>query len=85
MRSPYDDKVQKVHKVLLDLLDLSFSRGFSFFLGLDRGNEASKDDDNTFNVPAQQVQKIETTYNPEGSKGPEGFRNEEKDQNRINP
>lgn len=33
--------------------------------------QVNKDDENIFNLPTSQIQKIENTYNMEGPKGPE--------------
>lgn len=57
-------KVQKVHKMVVDLLNLSFSKRISFFVGCEDKYQVSKGqgDENIFNTLALHngFKKIET-------------------------
>ncbi len=64
-------KVQKVHKVLVDLLNLNFSKSIPFFWGLMISIKRVKKDQIFLMHLQNRTQKIENTYNTEGPNGPE--------------
>jgi hypothetical protein len=64
-------KVQKVHKVLLDLLDPAFSKSIPFFWSLDEGIKLEKTMKIFLIHLHNRLKKKENAYNMEGPKGPE--------------